>query len=881
MPIYSFERGVKESSRLLGLKGAGLVRMTAMKLPIPQGFIITTEVCEKFFEAGLRLPDGLMNEVKMAIRELELQVGLKYGDPYNPLLVSVRSGSSISMPGVMATILNVGLNQETVAGLASQKKSKSFAWDCYRRFVHMLTQTVLDIDETVLLKICGEPKVQDVEGLQKIVQSLKDVWKIKTGKAFPEDPYRQLELSISAVLKSWSSRQATEYRKFSGIPPEMANGTAVIIMRMVYGNLGNTSMTGIAFTRSPESGEKKLYGEYLINGQGEELVSGRSIPCQIETLASEFPNVETSLRDIAKTLEEQLKQPQQIEFTVEENDLYLLQTRPAEMSAIANVKASVDLCHEGLIDKTTALSRIDPAALEQMIYPSVEHEAHEKPIALGIGASPGSASGIAVFDLMRAKEMAGKGEQIILVRDEVRPEDAYAFIYSVGVLTLRGGKTSHAIVVARGMGKPCVVGCSQIFRGLEGHNHSFRSQYVINEGQKITIDGTTGKVYLGEIRSTSTKITKELMELLQWANTEKNIEIRGNADTPDDAALAKRYGAEGIGLCRTETMFAEQDMGNTFKRMILTDDTNERKLMLLELNIRQKSVFRNILRQMQNLPVALRLLDAPLHEFLPKEEDLISEIEGIMSRPGPKNQLSQEKEQVLRRVRELKESNPMLGHRGVRVGISYPEIYESQINAICEAAAELKQDGIAVHPQILVPQVSMIQELKAIRGIFENVKKAVESKYKFGLNIEFGSMIEVVRSCLIADKISTCVDFISFGTNDLTQAVFSFSREDAESKFLAAYIDQNIISINPFQTIDEEGVGMLMKLATMQTRQTSKKVKIGICGEHGGDPASINFFSELGLDYISTSPRRIPIAILSAAQSSIKKRLPSTANSKT
>ena len=646
MPIYSFERGVKESSRLLGLKGAGLVRMTAMKLPIPQGFIITTEVCEKFFEAGLRLPDGLMNEVKMAIRELELQVGLKYGDPYDPLLVSVRSGSSISMPGVMATILNVGLNQETVAGLASQKKSKSFAWDCYRRFVHMLTQTVLDIDETVLLKICGEPKVQDVEGLQKIVQSLKDVWKIKTGKAFPEDPYRQLELSISAVLKSWSSRQATEYRKFSGIPPEMANGTAVIIMRMVYGNLGNTSMTGIAFTRSPESGEKKLYGEYLINGQGEELVSGRSIPCQIETLASEFPNVETSLRDIAKTLEEQLKQPQQIEFTVEENDLYLLQTRPAEMSAIANVKASVDLCHEGLIDKTTALSRIDPAALEQMIYPSVEHEVHDKPIALGIGASPGSASGIAVFDLMRAKEMAGKGEQIILVRDEVRPEDAYAFIYSAGVLTLRGGKTSHAIVVARGMGKPCVVGCSQIFRGLEGQNHSFRSQYVINEGQKITIDGTTGKVYLGEIRSTSTKITKELMELLQWANTEKNIEIRGNADTPDDAALAKRYGAEGIGLCRTETMFTEQDMGNTFKRMILTDDTNERKLMLLELNIRQKSVFRNILRQMQNLPVALRLLDAPLHEFLPKEEDLISEIEGIMSRPGPENQLGQEKEQV-------------------------------------------------------------------------------------------------------------------------------------------------------------------------------------------------------------------------------------------
>ena len=875
MPIYSFRDGLEESSRLLGLKGAGLVRMTAMGLPVPPGFIITTEVCEKFFDAGMLLPDGLMSEVKSAIRNLELQVGLFFGDPIKPLLVSVRSGSSISMPGIMATILNVGLNDDTVAGLASQKKSDSFAWDCYRRFVQMLTQTVLGIDESVLLKICGEVETQEIKGLKKIVHSLKEVWKIKTGKAFPEDPYKQLELSISSVLKSWSSRQARDYRKFSGISSDSANGTAVVIMKMVFGNLGDTSMTGIAFTRSPESGQKKLYGEYLINAQGEDLFSGSSKPSQIEAMALDFPTVETKLTDVANTLEEQLKEPQQIEFTVEEDHLYLLQTRPAEMSAFANVKTSVDLCHEGLIDKTTALSRIDATALEQMIYPSVDLEMHTKPIALGIGASPGSASGIAVFDLLRAKELGGKGEQVILVRDEVRPEDAYVFIYSAGLLTLRGGKTSHAIVVARGMGKPCVVGCSQIFRGLEGQNHSFKSQYVISEGQKITIDGTTGKVYIGEIRSTSSKITKELAELLQWAHAEKKIEIRGNADTPDDAALARGYGAEGIGLCRTESIFSEQDIANTFKRMILTDDPNQRKLMLLELNIHQKIIVRNILKQTRNLPVAFRLLDAPLHEFLPREEDLMSEIEDDVSILDPKNE-SQDKEKVLRRVRELKESNPMLGHRGVRIGISYPELYESQINAICEAAAELKLNGITVFPQILVPQVSMIEELKTIKGVFENVKRSVESKYKFGLKIEFGCMIEVVRSCLIADKISTCVDFISFGTNDLTQAAFSFSREDAESKFLTAYMEQKIIAFNPFQTIDEEGVGSLMRIATARAKQTNKKIKIGICGEHGGDPDSIKFFSDLGLDYVSTSPRRIPIAILSAAQSRIRLKLASS-----
>lgn len=880
IPIFSFDRGIEESSSLSGLKGAGLTRMTALKLPVPPGFIITTEVCEKFFDAGMRLPDGLMMEIKNAMRELELKVGLRYGDRYNPLLVSVRSDSSISMPGVMATILNVGLNDGSVAGLAQQKKSESFAWDCYRIFIQALTQCVLGIDERVLLKICAAESDHSVGALQNIVHSLKKVWKERTGNDFPEDPYKQLQLSISSVLKSWSSRKAIDYRKFSHIPPKSSNGTAVIIMKMVFGNLGRTSMTGIAFTRNPESGEKKLYGEYLVNAQGQELVSGRSIPNQIENLARQFPKIETRLKEITQILEAQFKQPQQIEFTVEDNNMYLLQTRPAEMGANANVKISVDMCHEGLIDRTCALSRIDPAALEQIFYPSVEHETGKKPVALGIGASPGTACGIAVFDLARAKEISGRGEQVILIRDEVRPEDASAFSYMAGLITLRGGKTSHAIVVARGMGKPCVVGCSQIFKGLEGQSHSFRSQYVVSEGQKIAIDGSTGKVYLGEIKSISSKIIREVKELLEWAGTETDIEVRGNADTADDAALARSYGAEGIGLCRTETMFNELEMGNIFKKMILTEDINERKSMLLELSNRQQPLFRNILRQMQDRPVTFRLLDAPLHEFLPREEDLLAEIQHSISRSEGGDSSSRKKKHVLRRVRELKESNPMLGHRGVRVGISYPDIYESQINAVCEAAADLKQNGIVVRPQIMVPQVSMIQELIIIRGIFEKVKKAVELKYKLGLNIEFGSMIEVVRSCLIADEISSCVDFISFGTNDLTQAAFSFSREDSESKFLAAYIDQKIISINPFQTLDEEGVGKLMKIAIAQTRQANKKVKIGICGEHGGDPLSINFFVKIGLDYISTSPRRIPIAILSAAQSSIETRLDSASYSK-
>jgi pyruvate,orthophosphate dikinase len=870
MPIYSLEKGVNEGSKLLGLKGTGLSRMTAMKLPVPQGFIITTEICEKFFEAGMRLPDGLMNEVREAIKELELKVGLKYGDPNNPLLVSVRSGSSVSMPGVMATILNVGLNEKIVMGLASQKKSEVFGWDCYRRLIQMLTQSVLDIDENNLSKILAEYNDEDVKGLQKIVQSFKELWIEKTGRVFPEDPYKQLELSIISVLKSWSSKRATEYRKFKGIPSELANGTAIIIMRMVFGNLGGTSMTGIAFTRNPESGEKKLYGEYFINAQGDELFSGGSIPNQVESLTWQFPEIETKLRAVSGALETEFKEPQQIEFTVEQNNLYLLQTRSAEMSAIANVKVSVDLCHEGLIDRTSALSRIDPAALEQMMYPSIENETREKPIALGIGASPGSTCGIAVFDLVTAKKLSADGEQIILVREEVRPEDVHAFAYTAGILTLKGGKTSHAIVVARGMGKPCVVGCSQIIRGIEEQYQPFKSQFVLVEGQKITIDGSTGKVYLGEIKSTSSNITKELKELLEWAGAEKNIAIRGNADTPDDAALARRYGAEGIGLCRTETMFNEQEIANTFRRMILTDDINERKTMLLELNLHQRPALQSILKQMQGLPVTFRLLDGPLHEFLPKEEDLISEMQETKANFDQDIRLIQEKQQILRRVHELKESNPMLGHRGVRIGISYPEIYESQINAICEATAELKQNGIAVRPQIMIPQVSMIQELKSIRKIFETVKTNVEVKYRFPLNIEFGSMIEVVRSCLIADEISSCVDFMSFGTNDLTQATFSFSREDAESRFLATYIDQKIISKNPFQTLDEDGVGKLMKIATIQSRQANKKVKIGICGEHGGDPISINFFSEIGLDYISTSPLRIPIAILAAAQSNIK-----------
>ena len=877
-PIYFFDETDGVDKMLLGGKGAGLAEMTRLGLPVPPGFIITTEICEKFYEAGRRLPDGLMDEVRKSIRRLEGLTGKKFGDRDNPLLVSVRSGSPVSMPGMMDTILNLGLNDETVEGLAKQSGKPEFAWDTYWRFMQMLGKIILGIDARKIDSIARGKDLSSLEVLKTIVASSKSLCE-EEGKKFPADPYKQLELAIDAVFRSWMGKRAVEYRKQYNITQDMAGGTAATIVAMVFGNMGSDSCTGVVFTRDPETGEKRFYGDYLVNAQGEDVVSGKTTPNHIDMLASEMPVVYRHLLDVTQKLENHFKEPQDVEFTVEKGKLYILQTRAAKMNAVAAVKTSVDLYREGLISKIAALERINPEALEQILYRRIDLHFKQKPIARGVGASPGAASGSTVFDIATAEALGKKGEKVILVREETKPDDVPAFFQSVGILTSRGGKTSHAAVVARGMGKPCVVGCSQIEINADGKSFSVNGKKTVTEGEKITIDGSTGRVYAGEVPTVEPEISSEFKELLQWSSEMKGIKIRANADTVESAALAHRYGAEGIGLCRTERMFNHHDRIVQFVNMIMAEDEDERRQALAELEPLQRSDFKALLREMKGLPVTIRLLDPPLHEFLPKEEDLMQKIFELKSSSsggggtGPGGKTSSEIariEKILHRVHELSEINPMLGHRGVRLGISFPEIYETQIRSICEAAADLGKEGIAVEPQIMVPQIGLAEELGVVRQIFESIKREVEHRNKLKLKIKFGSMIEVVRACLVADEIAHLVDFISFGTNDLTQATFSFSREDAEGKFLPFYLEKGIVTVNPFQSVDTKGVGRLMKIAIDMSRAVKKDIEIGICGEHGGDPKSIEFCSNIGLDYVSASSHRIPIAILAAAQSAIK-----------
>jgi pyruvate,orthophosphate dikinase len=871
-PIYFFDDADGKNKDLLGSKGAGLVEMRRLGLPVPPGFIITTEICAKFYEAGKRLPDGLMDEVRQSIRRLESLTDKKFGDALNPLLVSVRSGAAVSMPGMMDTILNLGLNDAAVLGLAKQSNDPKFAWDVYRRFIHMFGKTVYNIEDRFFEEISVGRDIHSEEDLKEIALSFKLLCEHSTGSKFPMDAYKQLELAIDAVFRSWMGRRAIEYRRQYNITPEIANGTAVTIVAMVFGNMGYQSATGVVFTRDPERGEKRLYGEYLVNAQGEDVVSGKTIPKHIDSLSSELPEVDKQLRAAAQKLEDHFREPQDVEFTVERGKLYILQTRNAKMNAIANVKTSVDMFYEGLIDKIKAVSRVDPEGLEQVLYPRIDYSTKHRPIATGVGASPGAASGIAVFNVDKAESLGRKGEKVILVREDTKPEDVPAFFQSVGILTSRGGRTSHAAVVARGMGKPCVVGCSQIEIDEEKGVFNIDKKYYVKEGQKITIDGSTGRVFPDEIPSVKPEITSEFKELLEWAKDMKKIQIRANADVPEGAALARKYGAEGIGLCRTERMFNQHDRITQFVEMIMAESEDKRRQALADLEPLQRSDFKIILREMKGLPVTIRLLDPPLHEFLPKEEDLIHQLFELKSKTIQDKSEILKKEKVLKRVHELSEINPMLGHRGVRMGLSFPEIYETQIRAICEATAELSKEDIQVEPQIMVPQVGMLEELIKVRNIFESTKRDVEHKHKIKLKIKFGSMIEVVRSCLIADDIAKIVDFISFGTNDLTQATFSFSREDSESKFLPFYLEKGIITINPFQSIDTGGVGRLMKIAIDLAKSAKRNIEIGICGEHGGDPRSIEFCNNIGLDYVSASSHRIPLAILAAAQSAIKKQ---------
>jgi pyruvate,orthophosphate dikinase len=866
--IVFFDEAKGLSRKVLGGKGAGLAEMTAANLPVPPGFIITVDVCREYYKNGRELPKGLMDEVKQAMQRLEELTGKGFGSTTNPLLVSVRSGAPISMPGMMDTILNLGLNDDTANALIARTKNPRFVWDAYRRFVQMFAKVVLNINDSLFSKALEDAKRKrgvkhdnelDADALRELTYEFKKICK-DNGKEFPEDPYKQLELAIKAVFNSWMSERAVEYRRYYKITPDIADGTAVNIVAMVFGNMDDRSATGVVFTRNPESGEKRLYGEFLINAQGEDVVAGIRTPEPIERLADIMPDAYKQLVSACERLERYYREPQDVEFTIESGKLYLLQTRAAKMNAIAAVKVAVDMVNEGIISKEEALLRVNAYDLEQVLHRRVDPKVKAEPIAKGIGASPGAAVGKVVLDTKRAIEYANNGIQVILVREETKPEDVPAFFKSVGILTSKGGKTSHAAVVARGMGKPCIVGCSSIVIDEE-HKRFIVNGIVVNEHDTITIDGSTGNVYLGSIQLVEPELSTELKTLLAWADSMKRLGVRANADTVEAARIARNYGAKGIGLCRTERMFNSEDRLPIFIRMIMAKSKEERVKALEELIPYLRNDVKEILHVMEGYPVTIRLLDPPLHEFLPRLEDLIKAVY---------EHNDENAQAILQRVRELQEVNPMMGQRGVRLGIVYPEIYEYQIRAILEASAELIKQGINAEAQIMVPQVGIKEELVAVKSIFDKVKQDVESRYGVTLNVKFGTMIEVVRACLTSDSIASVAEFFSFGTNDLTQAVFSFSREDVEGKFLPLYLEKGILKDNPFQTIDRDGVGKAMRIAVEQARAVNSRLEIGICGEHGGDPKSIEFCDMIGLDYVSASPHRIPIAILAAAQSALR-----------
>jgi pyruvate,orthophosphate dikinase len=874
--IYLFEEGDGKNKKLLGGKGAGLCEMTQLGLPVPPGFIITTEVCKEYYANGRRLPEGLMDEVKEYMKKVEAKVGKKFGDPNNPLLVSVRSGAAISMPGMMDTVLNLGLNDETAKGLIEQTGDERFVYDCYRRFIQLFGKVVLGVRDELFSEAFERVKREagvkfdnelSAEHLKRVVKEFKEIVQRETGKPFPEDPWEQLEKAIAAVFNSWMGKRAVDYRKEFKITPDIADGTAVNIVTMVFGNMGDRSATGVVFSRDPATGEKRLYGEFLINAQGEDVVAGIRTPRPIEELAEIMPEAYKELVRAAEILERHYKEPQDIEFTIENGRFYLLQTRNAKMNAAALVKTSVDMTKEELITKEEALKRIKPEMLEQLLHKRVDPRAKPIILASGLGASPGAATGRVVFDADEAERRGRAGEKIILVREETKPEDIHGFFASEGVLTSRGGMTSHAAVVARSMGKPCVVGCGAIQIDY-GKRQFTVGDYVIKEGDWITIDGGQGLVYLGQVPLVEPELSGDFYELLSWADEYRKLGVRANADTPEAAALARRFGAEGIGLCRTERMFNAADRLPIMVDMIMADSEEERRRCLEKLLPLQKQDFKEILKVMEGYPVTIRLLDPPLHEFLPNVLQLQKEVMELEASNAPKEVL-ESKRKLLQKALALAEVNPMLGHRGVRVGITYPEIYEMQARAIFEALAELKKEGVNAIAQIMIPQVAMVEELRYLKDVIERVRAEVEQKYDVELKVKYGTMIEVVRAALTAGQIAEVAEFFSFGTNDLTQATFSFSREDAENKFLPIYMWKKILTDNPFETLDQDGVGRLMKIAVEDGRRTRSDLEIGICGEHGGDPRSIEFCHKIGLDYVSCSPYRVPIARLAAAQAAL------------
>ncbi len=899
--VYLFSEGNAKMRDLLGGKGAGVAEMTNAGLPVPPGFTITTEACNAYYEADKRFPQGMWEQVLEALQIVEQQTEKGFGNRENPLLVSVRSGAKFSMPGMMDTVLNLGINDETVRGLVKLTGDERFAYDAYRRFIQMFSKIVLDTDPRDFEHVLDTYKERagvatDAElsaaDLKKLVVEFKQIAERQSGEPFPTDVYQQLSKAIEAVFSSWNNKRAFDYRNFNKIPHNL--GTAVNVQSMVFGNMGNDSGTGVAFTRNPSTGEKQLYGEYLLNAQGEDVVAGIRTPSKIDRLQQDLPHVYEQFTEIARRLEQHYRDMQDLEFTVEKGRLYMLQTRSAKRTAQAAVKVAVDMVEEGLISEEEAVTRVDPFQVYQLLLPRFDENEKKRAeqagrlLAKGLNASPGAASGKAVFDADRAEQLGKAGTPVILVRPETSPDDVHGMLVAKGVLTARGGATSHAAVVARGLGLPCVAGTEDIRVNEEEHLfHVVGSDMVIREGDDISIDGATGEVFAGIIKTVEADFDKEadLKKLLQWADTFRRLGVWANADYPRDARRAVAFGAEGIGLCRTEHMFMEQERLPIVQRMILSKTKEERQAALDQLLPYQRSDFKGIFEAMVNpktgegYPVVIRLIDPPLHEFLPSYEDLLVEVTRLeMSGSNP--QELKEKREMLEAVGSMREMNPMLGLRGCRLGLLYPEINVMQTRAILEAAQELAKQGMKLQPKIMIPLVGHVNELKEVRRQLEVVAKEITAEAGSSIDYKFGTMIELPRAALTADQIATVADFFSFGTNDLTQTTFGFSRDDAEGKFLLKYVDGldepgakekvKILPVNPFQTLDRDGVGQLVRMAVEKGREANPHLELGICGEHGGDPDSIEFCNEVGLDYVSCSPFRVPVARLAAAQAALK-----------
>lgn len=873
--VYQFREGSASMKELLGGKGANLAEMTRIGLPVPPGFTITTEACNYYFDRGRELPEELKAEIFENLKQLEEITGKKFGDKENPLLVSVRSGAVISMPGMMDTILNLGLNDTTLHGIVKGTGNARFAWDCYRRFIQMFGNIVMKIDhyrfENIVEGIKEKRGVKydtelTTEDLKEIVELYKDLFKQETKQEFPHDPREQLLMAIKAVFDSWNNQRARVYRKLHNIPDDL--GTAVNVQAMVFGNMGDDSGTGVGFTRNPSTGEKEVYGEFLINAQGEDVVAGIRTPLPIKELENKMPEVYEQFIEVCNLLERHYKDMQDIEFTIEKGKLYLLQTRTGKRTAAAAVKIAVDMVEEGLITKEEAVLRVEPKQVEQLLHRQIDPDTRFDVLTKGLPASPGAASGMVIFDTDEAEKLGEEGKKVILVRPETTPDDIHGIIPAQGILTSRGGMTSHAAVVARGMGKPCVCGCEEIKIDLEADKFVI-GDTVVNKGDIITIDGATGNVILGEVEMIDPVLSDEFQQLLEWADEIRQLGVRTNADTPEDAAKAREFGAEGIGLCRTEHMFMSQERLPIVQEMILAETKEERERALEKLLPFQQGDFEGILKAMEGYPVTIRLLDPPLHEFLPNIEELLVEITKLKITGGNKEEL-ENKQRLYKKVKNLAEFNPMLGHRGCRLGIVYPEIYEMQARAIFQATANLVKQGVDVKPEIMIPLVGHKKELEILRELVIETAEAVMADSQTRFDFKVGTMIEIPRACVTADEIAEVADFFSFGTNDLTQTTFGFSRDDAEGKFLHHYISKKILSENPFAVLDTRGVGSLIDTAVKLGRATKDHLKIGICGEHGGDPTSIEFCHNTGLDYVSCSPYRVPIARLAAAHSAIK-----------